>query len=249
MVFAQLPDDEYTFNKLTIPVETNESEPENAVGSIVEFGHYYCTEDEYNPDEISLKYGGYCRGLGQHNAYHTGDVSKPRPIQWIVLSATDTDVLLISRECVGAMPYNDTEGTTEWKDSSARVWLNGTFISEAFEPDEERMLVARELEKGVYDKASLLSVDELLRYMPLEKNRVCYFYVSTWLYEGISIDAVQGGGVDWVLRNSVDGYDIDHAGRLRINGSDDDGNGIRPVIMVHCPLQQLKVVGRDTGFK
>ena len=138
MVFAKLPDDEYTFNKLTIPVETNESEPENAVGSIVEFGHYYCTEDEYNPNEIPLKYGGYCRGLGQHNAYHTGDVSEPRPIQWIVLSATDTDVLLISRECVGAMPYNDTEGTTEWKDSSARAWLNGTFISEAFEPDEER---------------------------------------------------------------------------------------------------------------
>ena len=111
------------------------------------------------------------------------------------------------------------------------------------------MLVARELEKGVYDKASLLSVDELMRYMPLEKNRACYFYVSTWLYNSISIDAVQGGGADWNLRAPGGDCGVEHAGRLRISGSDYYGNGIRPVIMVHCPLQQLKVVGRDSGFK
>ena len=85
------------------------------VGETIYFGHYEQDNDLSNGKE---------------------------PIEWIVLEVQDGKSLLLSKKVLEKKPYNDTlaEEIT-WENCTLRKWLNGSFISLAFNEIERGLMV------------------------------------------------------------------------------------------------------------
>lgn len=118
-------------------------------------------------------------------------VNGKEDISWLILEDTGNDRLLISKDVIYAMPFddktdlriNDTNGN--WAKSSLRKWLNEDFYNEAFS-DEEKIFVADNLVKNgntfginnndspfdmgpdTNDKVYILSKDEIRKYLGYE---------------------------------------------------------------------------------
>lgn len=112
-------------------------------------------------------------------------------ISWIILEDTEHDRLLISKEILYAMPFDDKtefgvkETNSDWEKSSLRKWLNEVFFNEAFS-DEEKLFVVDNLVKNgntfginnndspfdmgpdTSDKVYILSKDEIRKYFGFE---------------------------------------------------------------------------------
>ena len=64
-------------------------------------------------------------------------------IEWVVLEVNDNDeALIISRNILNALPYNDTGSEITWEDSSIRSWLNNEFYNEAFTEEERSYIIS-----------------------------------------------------------------------------------------------------------
>lgn len=85
-------------------------------------------------------------------------------IDWVVLERNDHDVLLISRQKVIWMKYNNSEEPVSWENCPVRSFLNGEFFDEAFTSKEQDMIEETVHDDGTVDKAYLLSVDEFCKY-------------------------------------------------------------------------------------
>ena len=84
------------------------------VGDLIEIGHY---EQDGNPD------------------------NGPEPIKWRVLEDSDGDLRVVSEFVLEAMPYNEENTIVTWGDCKLRQWLNGSFLTEAFDDSEEEMIL------------------------------------------------------------------------------------------------------------
>lgn len=76
------------------------------------------------------------------------------PIKWEVMSVDGTQIALLCRYCLDAMPYNTTRTYVTWETCSLRNWLNSTFKEEAFGKDTNTILVKTEViarENPYYD--------------------------------------------------------------------------------------------------
>ena len=59
-------------------------------------------------------------------------------IEWLVLdSFDDGSWLLLTRDCVEVMPYNNEYADKTWENSSLRKWLNDEFYNHAFSTEEK----------------------------------------------------------------------------------------------------------------
>lgn len=119
-------------------------------------------------------------------AYPQGQITAPEdktPIEWLVLDRDGSQVMLISRYALDALPYmrysfeRDHTPVT-WKTSLLRQWLNSTFLETAFDPGEVKMLKRTSLKKadGSYDtvdRVYLLSVQEAKTYFATDEERQC----------------------------------------------------------------------------
>ena len=110
--------------------------------------------------------------------------SDRKPIKWRVLENDGRNLLLMTDESVGTMPYhaeddyasssdytNEEENT--WEKATLRKWLNNDFYQNAFTEDERNYLVTNKVLNGfssdsqynsgptTYDKVYLLSTKEL----------------------------------------------------------------------------------------
>ena len=85
-------------------------------------------------------------------------------IDWVALERNDHDVLLISRQKVIWMKYNNSEEPVSWENCPVRSFLNGEFFDEAFTSKEQDMIEETVHDDGTVDKAYLLSVDEFCKY-------------------------------------------------------------------------------------
>ena len=77
----------------------------------------------------------------------------PEPIAWIVLDATDGELLLLSRYSLVLMPFNEDNANVRWEESGAYAWLNGTFLGEAFGAEKSpasALLVRRGCREDVF---------------------------------------------------------------------------------------------------
>ena len=65
------------------------------------------------------------------------------PIEWIVLEDVDNKILLLSKEILLFMPYNNTKNPCTWETSFLRKWLNDKFLMTAFSVEEQEYLSLR----------------------------------------------------------------------------------------------------------
>lgn len=100
-------------------------------------------------------------------------------LEWLVIGEKDDRLLLITKDCIEALPYNNERKKVTWESCDLREWLNGDFIEKAFSEEERKIIVSTELEnpdnkrpdgaiggKNTTDRAFLLSHDEVIKYFP-----------------------------------------------------------------------------------
>ena len=118
-------------------------------------------------------------------AYPQGHIidEKKDPIEWLVLDKNGSELTLITKYAVDALPYmkynyNKNHTPVTWRTCLLREWLNGTFLEMAFDPGEARMLRRTRLKNGdgsydTTDKVYLLSVEEAETYFASDEERKC----------------------------------------------------------------------------
>lgn len=63
-----------------------------------------------------------------------------KPIKWeCVKKLEDGTLLLITKDCIGYMPYDDSSNM--WEVSDVRAWLNSGFLEEFSQADRERLVL------------------------------------------------------------------------------------------------------------
>lgn len=105
--------------------------------------------------------------------------------EWLVLDKQGTQLLVISKNAVDCKPYNEEDVDITWENCSLRRWLNNDFINEAFDTEEQKMIVTTKIStsddseygtKGgndTEDKIFLLSIEEAEKYFTTDEQRIC----------------------------------------------------------------------------
>ena len=133
---------------------------EAKVGSIVQFGKYE-----------------------QDNVTDNG----MEPVEWIVLEKKENALLVISKNVLDCKRYNETDACVTWESSSMRIWLNNSFLCEAFSNEELNNIAATTVKAGenlkydtdlgtdTQDRVFLLSISEAESFFGSDSERRCTF--------------------------------------------------------------------------
>lgn len=88
------------------------------------------------------------------------------PIEWTVMSITGNKAMLLSKNAIDCIPYNNSNYTkTNWKDCSLRKWLNDDFYNMAFDKDEKKRIVKSTLKNEDNPKYGTEGGDETADYI------------------------------------------------------------------------------------
>ena len=68
------------------------------------------------------------------------------PIEWIVLSKNDKEMLVLSKYALDSQPYNKELTSITWEDCTLRKWLNNEFYANAFNKTEQGLIKNTKLE-------------------------------------------------------------------------------------------------------
>lgn len=155
-------------------------------------------------------------------------------VDWIVLSKSDSKVLIISKYCLDSQSYNSIDENITWEKSSIRKWLDTTFIDSAFNTQEKAIILKvtnqnddyndlRFIEGGnpTQDRVFLLSSKEANLYM-LKSDRQTYAtaYAKD---KGIYVRDENGCSI-WWLRSP--GAFANYAASVSYMGTIDFGPGM-----------------------
>lgn len=120
--------------------------------------------------------------------YPQNDVSDEtdEPIEWIVLEKQKNKVLLLSKYILDCKLYNEIDEIVSWENCSLREWLNTVFYNQAFNVDEQKLILETKLDNYLVDKNDetkrvqsenitndkvfLLSIDEVIKYFGKKKS-------------------------------------------------------------------------------
>ena len=107
------------------------------------------------------------------------------PIEWVVFTANDEKVWMISRYILDAVPFNRAGGNSNYGNSSVNRWLNSTFLNEAFSKEEQEALQTLWADPAanpqfpgtsqgvdVHEKVALLSIEEIEEYLSDDQLRM-----------------------------------------------------------------------------
>lgn len=140
-----------------------ENHSERFLGDVVSVGSY-------------ISFGTY----EQDNDLNNGQ----EPIEWLVLEIKEGKALVISRYALDYQKYDSGYKGT-WKNSSLRTWMNGKFLNEAFESQEQTKIYTALVESDknplystyaggqTMDKVFLLSASEAELYFNNDNDRQC----------------------------------------------------------------------------
>lgn len=144
--------------------------------------------------------------------------TQPEQIEWKVLARENGRMLVVSKYGLDWKEFDErTIGT--WKTCSLRKWLNEVFINEAFNEEEERLILCSEVTTEgssqlnessgdkTCDKLFLLSIDEAYKYFDSDSARECQG--TEYCYSKNLGDTTGEFPVFWWLRTS--GNDFSHA--------------------------------------
>ena len=107
-------------------------------------------------------------------------------VEWLVIAKKGSKRLVISKYALDCLPFNDeyAEELT-WETCSLREWLNGTFLSDAFSAEEQKMIVETKVKADVNpsfttdpgqdtgDFVFLLSIAEANKFFGSDEARMC----------------------------------------------------------------------------
>ena len=175
------------------------------------------------------------------------------PVEWIVLNQQDNKVFLVSRYALEYLPYNPSNRPANnyswefgdppkdianldftWEASYPRKWLNEEFLEEAFTPIEQERIstfIGTQSNAVAQDRIVLLSKDEVSRYFPSDKERIC---LSTAQCRRGLNDYYKK--VDWCLRSPDDNSNyiglVERTGNVRDHAYIYSKTAIRPAMWV-----------------
>ena len=122
--------------------------------------------------------------LVKFGRYYQNNSKTKEDIEWRVCDKQDGKVLLMSRYALDRVRYSSRSSVT-WANSDLRQFLNGEFISSAFNKSEADAIYstvvvpdknpkyATDCGAEVTDKVFVFSKSEVEKYMPLNFNRTC----------------------------------------------------------------------------
>ncbi|MEA4888475.1 MAG: DUF6273 domain-containing protein [Clostridiaceae bacterium] len=172
-------------------------------------------------------------------------------IEWQVLSAEVDKVLLLSVKSLDCKPYNEIQSDVTWETCTLRKWLNGEFVSGSFSQEEQSqilLVINKNPDNLKYnipggrdtsDKVFCLSYDEVDKYMPSEKYRMC---CPTEYAKRQGVYACANKACAWWLRSPGSiasmAEDINEYGTINHVGYDVDGDnncmdGVRPALWLN----------------
>ena len=114
-------------------------------------------------------------------SFVSGSDQKKSPLEWTVLEVEDDMALLICKNGIECLPYNDKWVKTTWAECSLRSWLNDSFLEEAFSSDERKNIVTRTVVnrdnggnsggEDTEDQVFILDIKELEKYFSSDRDR------------------------------------------------------------------------------
>lgn len=170
------------------------------------------------------------------------------PLKWIVLDKKKGYSLLMTKQIIESNGWmNESDKGTAWEKTDLRRWLDQDFYNTAFSSEEKKHMglfngtqpqnprYSTSAGKSTVDPVSLLSYQELIHYMPTDKERKTSptdYAVKRGCYQNPDGDAA------WWLRSPGPSSDVpEHLaswGNLgaRTHYINDSSIGVRPVIWV-----------------
>ena len=106
-------------------------------------------------------------------------------IEWLVLAKEDNKIFVISEKALDSEPYNTLYANVTWESCSLRQWLNSSFLTAAFSPEEQAHIQSTSVSADnnpdfstdpgntTTDKLFLLSISEANKYFSSDEARKC----------------------------------------------------------------------------
>lgn len=181
-------------------------------------------------------------------------------LEWLVIGEKEDQLLLITKDCIEAFPYNTERKKVTWESCDLRKWLNGEFIETAFAEEERNIIVSTKLENpdnkryggaiggnSTTDRVFLLSHDEVLEYFPGGFD--IYTELSPSAEKDITKYEIDGREFWWWWTRSPGlGQDMATVVNAVTFGVGDDGlvvsekHGVRPAVWVNKNWEEQKFV-------
>lgn len=181
-------------------------------------------------------------------------------LEWLVIGEEGDNLLLITKDCIEALPYNTERKKVTWESCDLRKWLNEDFIEKAFSEEERKIIVSTKLENpdnkrmfgaiggnSTTDRVFLLSYDEVLECFPNGWN----IYTELSPSAEKEADRHEIGGREfwyWWTRSPGLGQDMATIVNGITFGVGDDGlvvsekHGVRPVVWVNKNWEEQEFV-------
>ena len=165
-------------------------------------------------------------------------------IEWIIVSSDDKKAMLLSKYCLDYQPYHSEETNITWENCTLRNWLNNSFANEAFDDNEQSILLSTNvsnsyvLYRGWSEQTNIDTgkdtVDKIFLLTPNEVNKYCTSSTvnsspTTYAKSQGAYAAPIGGGTNWALRSP--GYDQD---KVRLVLSDNDQTFEHGILDIGC---------------
>lgn len=167
-----------------------------------------------------------------HYEQDNDESNGPEPIEWYVLAREDGKALLLAKDILEYLPYNDMYGDEDdnisliyWQGCTLRAWLGGEFLENAFSPEEQTRVIETTVQNEVerynfysegedtQESVFLLSKDEAAQYLqrsPARKAEPSEYALA----KGVRVSP--SGYAKWWLRTFGD---EDHAYYMADTGS------------------------------
>lgn len=173
------------------------------------------------------------------------------PIEWIVLEADDSSVLLISKYVLDVKKYNEEHISVTWENCDLRAYLNGEFFEAAFDLSEQKQIAEVMLDNPnnssqgtlggnpTLDRVFCLSFAEAEKY--LVGKEYAYGYPTDYVNAlGVYEDEEGGTGRCWYWLRSP-GSSQSNAAKMEYDGTVSyrgsmihySKYGVRPAIRVN----------------
>ena len=195
---------------------------------------YFGDEPSFNFDRIfdDEVFNGAYVSFGRYPGDQDGS---ERPISWYVIAADNNSALLISELCIDTLQFNAFNEETSWSNSAIRLWLNETFLSQAFSPFERKSILKEVIRNNIInpygihggsdtaDSVFFLNADEAKELFVNDADRSCS-PTGYSLHRGIWSSPDDGSR--WWLRSP--GRNPDLIAFVDENGVVHDFDGLRP---------------------
>lgn len=170
-------------------------------------------------------------------------------IEWLVLTREDNKALLVSKYALDCQQYHSSLTGITWEKCSLRSWLNSTFLSEAFTPDEQKQILTATVSadrnpswnidagNSTQDKIFLLSIDEVNIYFSSDFER--WYRPTEYAVSQMCYVDNNNGNCGWWLRSpGIDQYFaayVDTSGAVYHYGNNVNRSGyaIRPAFWIN----------------